>query len=266
MNLEEALRGQEERADDLLKAANRYIGALKTWKKSCQNGHVGNLQKAIAQARDLAPALGPAADEAAQAWTFDAREYLESGEWRRDVQAAGDKLGLRVMEEGDTLLSSPVVIRAQPARQSLFIGKVGWPLLRPHIVALELKRLRDRAQSANSQEFLDGLLAAALQLNKAGDRGASDKAEKAAEAPSSAFARFRDIYDLFSITPGWKKENSPAVFGQALYALHRADLRVTRSGRKFEIMFPSGNVKEKDVYSVVAEDGRSIRYYGIEFF
>lgn len=253
MNLEEALRTQEERADDLLKAANRYVGALKTWKKSCQNGHVGNLQKAIAQAREMAPAFGPSADEAAQSWTFDVRDYLENGGWRRDVQAAGDKLGLRVMEEGDTLLSSPVVVRAQAGRQSLLIGKAGWPLLRPNVVALELKRLRDRAQSANSQEFLDGLLAAALQLNKG------------SQTEAAQFARFRDIYDLFSITPGWKKDNPPAAFGQAIYALHRADMRVTRNGRKFEIMFPSGNAKERDIYSVVAEDGRPIRYYGVEF-
>ena len=258
MSLEEALRAQEEQVDDLLKAANKYVGALKTWKKACQTGHVGNLQKAMTQSGEIAPALAAPAAEAASNWTFDVRDYLESGEWRRELQAAaGEKFSLRVLEEGETLVSSPVVIRAQPGRGALQIGKVNWPLLRPQVVAAELKRLRDRAQTANSQEFLDGLLAAATRLNK--------DASSRARPLRQIFSKFRDIYDLFSITPGWKKDNPPAAFGQAIYALHRSDIRVTRSGRKLEIEYPSGNIKERDVFSVISEDGRAIRYYGIHF-
>ena len=237
MSLEEALRAQEEQVDDLLKAANKYVGALKTWKKACQTGHIGNLQKAMVQSREIAPALAAPAADAASNWTFDVRDYLESGDWRRELQAAaGEKFSLRVLEEGETLVSSPVVIRAQAGRGILQIGKASWPLLRPQVVAAELKRLRDRAQSANSQEFLDGLLAAAMRLNKDAVTG---------ETPPQIFSRFRDIYDLFSITPGWKKENPPAAFGQAIYALHRSDIRVTRSGRKLEIEYPSGKRKRE---------------------
>ncbi len=250
MTLEEELRAQEAQVDDLLKAANRYVGTLKTWKKACQIGHVGNMQKAMTQAGELAPSLTAPTQAAAQNWTFDARTYLESEEWRRELQAtASDKFGLRVLEEGETLVSSPVVIRASGARGVLQIGKVNWPALRPQIVAAELKRLRDRAQSANSQEFLDSLLSVAQRLDK-GDQ---------------PFVRFRDVYDLFSLTPGWKKENPPAAFGQAIYAMHRSELRVTRSGRKFEIVYPAGNVKERDLFSVISEDGRPILYYGIRF-
>jgi hypothetical protein len=257
VSLEEALRTQEEQVDDLLKAANKYVGALKTWKKACQTGHIGNLQKAMSQSREIAPALAAPAAEAASSWTFDVRDYLESGDWRQELQAAaGEKFSLRVLEEGETLVSSPVVIRAQAGRGILQIGKVNWPLLRPQVVAAELKRLRDRALSANSQEFLDSLLAASTRLNK--DTPAGD------ETPG-IFSKFRDIYDLFSITPGWKKDNPPAAFGQAIYALHRSDIRITRSGRKLEIEYPSANVKERDVFSVISEDGRPIRYYGIHF-
>ena len=54
MSLEEALRVQEEQVDNLLKAANKYVGTLKSWKKACQTGHIGNLQKAMAQAKETA--------------------------------------------------------------------------------------------------------------------------------------------------------------------------------------------------------------------
>ena len=83
--------------------------------------------------------------------------------------------------------------------------------------------------------------------------------------PSDPTVKFRDMHDLFCVTPGWKKDNPPIVFGQAIYAMHRSDLRTTRAGRLFEIVYPSGNSKERDVFSVIGEDGKTVRYYGIRF-
>jgi len=250
VNLEDALQAQEEQVDDLLKSAAKYQAALKSWKKACQIGHLGNRQRAAAQAVELAPALAAPASEAADVWQFDARAYLESGDWRDELRAAAEKQGLRALEEGDNLISSPLVIRAVPGRGALALGKVNWPAIRPRVVAAELKRLRERSNSGNSQEFVDSLFAVSQHLNSGGD------------AP---FAKFRDIYDLFSLTPGWKKDNPPSAFGQAIYALHRSGLQTTRAGRRFDFEYPSGNVKDRDIYTVIAEDGRPIRYYGIQF-
>ncbi len=250
MNLEEALQTQEEQVDDLLKSAAKYLAALKIWKKACQTGHLGNRQKAAAQALEIAPALAVPALDAADAWQFDVRAYLESGDWRDELRAAAEKQGLRALEDGENLVSSPLVVRAVPGRGALALGKVNWPAIRPKVVAAELRRLRDRANSGNSQEFADSLFAVAQRLNPGED------------AP---FAKFRDIYELFCLTPGWKKDNPPAAFGQAIYALHRSGLQTTRTGRKFDFEYPSGNVKDRDVYTVIAEDGRPIRYYGVQF-
>jgi hypothetical protein len=250
VNLEDALQTQEEQVDDLLKSAAKYLAALKSWKKACQTGHLGNRQKAAAQAVELAPALSVPASETAEAWQFDVRAYLESADWREELKAAAEKQGLRALEEGDNLVSSPLVIRAVPGRSALALGKVNWPALRPKVVAAELKRLRERANSGNSQEFADSLFAVAQRLNPTID------------AP---FTKFRDIYELFSLTPGCKKDNPPAAFGQAIYALHRSGLQTTRAGRKFDFEYPSGNVKDREIYTVIAEDGRPIRYYGIQF-
>jgi hypothetical protein len=249
-NLETALQEHEAQVDSLLKDANKYLGALKTWKKACQTGHLANRQKAAAQATELAGGLREPTQGTAASWEFDTRAYLESDDWREEVQTtAAERFGLRVLEEGDTLISSPVVIRALPGRAALQIGKVNWPTLRPRIVAAELRRLRDRASSANSQEFVDSLFGASERLTQSGD----------------PVVKFRDIYDLFSLTPGWKKDNPPAAFGQAVYALHRSEIRATRGGRSFEIVYPSGNVKERDVFTVIAEEGKALRYYGIRF-
>jgi len=250
VTLEDALQQQEEQVDDLLKSAGRYLSVLKGWKKACQVGHLGNRQKAAAQAVELAPGLTSPVLEAAESWQFDIRAYLESGDWRDELRAAAEKQGLRALAEGENLISSPLVVRAVPGRSALALGKVNWPALRPKIVAAELRRLRERTAGGNSQEFVDSLFAVSQRLSPGAD------------AP---FAKFRDIYDLFSLTPGWKKDNPPAAFGQALYALHRSGLQTTRAGRKFDFEYPSGNVKDRDIYTVIAEDGRPIRYFGIQF-
>jgi hypothetical protein len=117
------------------------------------------------------------------------------------------------------------------------------------VVAAELKRLRERMALANSQEFVDCLFAKWERLTKAGE----------------PVAKFRDIYAQFCETPGYKKDTPEAAFGQAIYALHRSEIRATRKGRTFEFITPSANYKEKDVFTVIAEDGRPIRYYGIRF-
>lgn len=249
MALEEALQEHEERVDALLRAANKYAGALKAWKKACQIGHIGNLQKAAALAEELGGDLPETTREAKNAWAFDTRAYLEGEEWRKELQAAAARFSLRILEDEDTLISSPVTVRAQPARATLALGRTTWPALRPRVVAVELKRLRDRTANANSQEFVESLFGACRHL---GDQG-------------NLFARFRDIYDLFCLTPGYKKENPPAAFGQQLYALHRSEVRTTRGGSKFEIEYATGNVKERDIFTVLAEDGRPVRYYSIWF-
>ena len=248
--LEEALIEQESAVDALLKGAGDYLRALKAWKKACQTGHLNNRQKAAALAEKLAPALAEPAREVAAAWQFDARAYFEGEDWKQDILGIAEKQGLRVtVGEGETLVSSPVVVRAQPSRAQLLIGKAGWPMLRSRLVIEELKRLRDKTVNANSQELLESLA------------GAYDRVRD----PGDSVAKFRDVYDLFCVTPGWKKENPPVAFGQAIYALHRADIRTTRAGRLFEIVYPSGNAKERDVFSVIAEDGKPLRYYGIRF-
>jgi hypothetical protein len=121
-------------------------------------------------------------------------------------------------------------------------------------VIAELLRLREQGAKQNVQEFLDSLWQAVEYLGRNRE-----------QRSTTAFAKLRDIYDLFCLTPGWKKENSEATFAQFLYALHRSDLRVTRSGKIYEFEFPAGHPKAREVFEVVAEDGKTIRYYGIHF-
>ena len=249
MNLEEALQAQEQQVDALLKGANKYVGTLKAWKKACAEGHLGNLQKQSALALEQAPALVAPVQEADSNWEFDARSYLESEDWRRELQEAGEKIGLRILPENETLVSSPVVIRSQPGSNRLLLGKEAWATIRPKLTADKLKKLRDRAAASNSQEFAEALFAAAQRQSQ----------------DAYLYVKLIDIYNQFAETPGWKKENPPAVFAQAIYALQRSGIQATRAGRKIDIQGPSANAKEREVYSVIAEDGKPLRYFAVLF-
>jgi hypothetical protein len=250
VTLEEALQEHEERVDALIKSARKYESALKGWKKACREGHIANRQKQAALAAELSTTLADPTTDASESWDFDVRSYLESPQWREDVRTAAlERHELRVIDDGDELISSPVVVRAQPARNSVQIGKVNWQAIRPQVVAAELKRLRDRTAAANSQDFLESLYQACKRLTR----------------PEVMFVKFRDVFDMFCVTPGYKKENPRAAFGQQIYALHRSGIRTTKAGVRFDFDTPSGHPKESDIFTVISEDGQTIRYYGITF-
>lgn len=249
MALEEALQDQENRVESLLTAANTCVKTLKAWRKACQAGQLANIPKHAETAENELRALTRGTIDAGGSWQFDVGAYLGGDAWRNELQQiAAQKFGLRTLEDGNTLISSPIVVRAQPTRSALQLGKSRWSNIRPSVVATELKRLRDKTAGANSQEFLESLLAACEYLG-------SKKEPK---------GKLRDIYGLFCLTPGYKKENPVAAFAQQVYALHLADIK-TRAGYTCEFEFTSGNAKESDVFSVMTEDGRLARYYSIWF-
>lgn len=146
-------------------------------------------------------------------------------------------------------MSSPVVVRAQPANSAIEIGKTRSQDIRPRVVAQKLKSLREKALTASSQEFLECLFRVAER----------DTVTKV------IFIRFRDAYDRFCMAPGYQKGNPRPAFAQSIYALHKSGIRTTKQGRSFEFEYPAANAKENDIFTVIAEDGRPIRYYGIHF-
>ena len=250
MSLEQSLKDQEEQVDALLRSANKYLGTLKAWKKACGIGHINDMLKSSSLAEELVLALPDSALQAKKSWTFDVTDYLATDAWRKELQeTASSQFSLRTLEDDTNLISSPVVVRTLPNRNSMAIGKVNWSAIRPKVVAKELKRLRDRAASANSQEFIESLSLACIHLH---GKGVVD-------------VKFRDIYDMYCLTPGYKKENPPAAFGQQIYALHRSDVRTTKGNKKIEIEYATGSFKANDIFSVVAEDGRTIRYFTLYF-
>jgi len=251
MSIEEALREHEERVDGLLKSATKYASTIKNWKKACQTGHIANLKKAASAAEDIVKHLEEPTREVAGSWEFDVREYLEGGGWRTELQdVCLSQFEMRVFEDQDTIVSPPILIKAQPGQSRLLFGSKGWPTIRPSYTGAHLKKLREKTSSlALSQQFLDAIYEGCKKYH-----------------PSDMSIRFAELYSHWSGAPGWKKENSSLAFAQRIYALTQSGIRTTtRDQKTFKIERPVGKYVKGDVYEVIGDDGNLERFYSIWF-
>jgi len=249
-SLEASLQEHEADVDALLKDAVRYVSALKAWKKAARQGQTGARQRAAEQAARMAAAIEGPVKQAAD-WSFDVAAWLRSPAWHLEIAQSLRALGLAAIEDpSGALLCPPLPLVAEPERGRVRAGRQTFSALRPSAVAAEIKRLRDRVAGARTQEYLEALYAATRHM-----RGTSDLR-----------ATFREVYSLFALTPGWKKENTELDFGQMIYALSVSGLQTTRDGKRFQVQIPSGKVKQRDIFGVYGEDGRLHQFYAIRFY
>lgn len=251
MRLGEALDAEGKRVEELQKAASELQKTLRAWHAACRDGALPARERASSRATELARELADPVADVAASWSFDLRAYLSTGAWRQELHEAAAEQGLAVLEEQEHLVSSPVTVRSQSSRGLLTIGRRSWSRLHPSRVITELKRLREGNQRRNAEETLAALRAVWVHQQR------------------PPVLKFIAVYELFSLTPGWKRENPPVAFAQRLHGLHAAwerdGLRATRDGQPFQFEWPSGDVRERDLITFVADDGRPIRYYGIVF-
>lgn len=244
--LEGILQGEEGNVRDLLRSCAKLTAALKQWGNAAKLGLISERDKQSMQSRELTRQLLGRIDDVCAGWTFDTRGYLETNQWIHEVTKLAADDGFVVREEADLLLSSPVAISSQPSRNTLRIGKTTWKAIRPSIVLGELRRLRESTDTKGAQTFLNSLYMASQHLK-------------------TTTASFKEIYEIFCLTPGYRKEMPKPAFGQEIYALHRSEVKTTSKGIPYQFQLAAGNVKESDVFTVISEDGRAIRYYGIRF-
>jgi hypothetical protein len=250
MGLEEALDQQTARLAELIKGVKEYQKSLGAWDKALRSGNLVAMRREAEQSKALAAPLPARTEAVMAAWSFDLRDYLEGLAWREELQAvAANIAGLRVLPgDGNQMLAPPLVVRALPDTGRLRLGRVLTNDLRPSFVAQRLSAQRAKAEAAGVKDLLRSLY---------GVRPAAvGGTRKLAEA-----------YERFCAAPGWKRDNSPEVFAQALYALDRAD-RGTRTlaGQCCFLSPPSTTgIREREVFCAVADDGSTCRYYTFDF-
>jgi hypothetical protein len=250
MSIEEALAEHEVYVDELLKVFKKYSSAVNAWKGACKTGNTVVIQKSAAIAEELVKQLEEPTNIAAKSWIFDTRAYLESDEWRAELKAkCKDVHQLRVFEEDETLVVPPVIIKAEPGKSRIVLGRENWPTLHPEFTAAYLKKLNAKPPSVPaSQQFLDSVYEGCKRYH-----------------PTDLSIRFAELYNHWCGAPGWKKENTKASMAQRIYELNRSGIQTTKDQKEFRTEGPVGKYSERDVFEIVGADGKLERYYSIWF-
>lgn len=85
------------------------------------------------------------------------------------------------------------------------------------------------------------------------------------QSQDTPVARFADIYKELYPTGSSRKATPPDVFAKKLLKLQLSGITSAEDGSLFRLEWPSGNVKNKDLFLTNAPDGKLLRYYGIQF-
>jgi hypothetical protein len=246
--LEPALSAHEQQVESIARDIKRLSSAVKAWRKACAAGAPTGRAKSANQAADLAQKIENQIEEAVNAWDFDVRAYLVD-DWLQELAEAAASVGLRAFRDDEMCVIPPLALSARPGQESLYLGKERLKMLRPSAVVAEVQARLAKGRDSANEEFLESVYRSWLRRQ--------DK--------SSPLIKFREVYDLFCLAPGWRKENARPIFAQQIYSLHSGGLSATRDGKGFNLEEPSSRVSGGDVFEVRARDGRPIRYYGISF-
>lgn len=248
MRLEPLLHELEHTLGSLRKDHAKLGVVLKKWNKAVEAGEVSALDRIVEEAEKVATELSVSVCEAKASWQYDPA-YLAEGHWLDEVEELAQGItDLRVLRDGSSIVAPPSLVRVATGRPALILNGKIRTALRPSLLIKDLRGIA-ASKPAGGAEFLESLYGAWRQRK--------DQA--------NPLGRLRDIYELFALAPGWKKENPESSFAQRLYALHTSGIYTAKDGAPFNIQEPASKVSARDLFEIRARDGRLIRYYGISF-
>ncbi|HVA89788.1 MAG TPA: hypothetical protein VNL71_08080 [Chloroflexota bacterium] len=255
LSLETALAGAEREAETVLKAAAKVTSALKTLQKAAKEGDLRKLRAAPDTIRQQMAVLDQEVARVEESWNFDEESYLRDGRFTQELLRMAGARGLNLSEQDDRLYSYPVLLSIAAADRSVKIDRKTERRIRPSYlihVLRERQRLPARFKAA---DFLESLLIAYEAL--------VDRASK--QRHFGSVAPLKEIYDLFTMTPGRSKEYALAEFTRDIYLVDISGVNTTRNGSVVEFSASTGAKSERGVLTIVTEAGAEKRYFGISF-
>jgi hypothetical protein len=249
--LEPALAAAEARLDRALQDANVVNKRLREARDAARSGNCKALNGAIDSATSGTKDLIGVVDALRSEWSLDVTEYLSGGHFAAEVTAVASSAGIRVLSEGDRLISYPTVVRVRPELSSVEIDGHRHAGLRPSGIVAALQRARTRAGYFQASPFLEALEAAYLTSTMGGP-------------PVGQVVRLVTLWDLFTLRPGSERDYSKAEFGRDLNLLDESGLTVTRACRTMAFAASSGPRIDGGI-TAVGRDGEMHIYWGVAF-
>lgn len=251
-SLEDALARTESDIDGALKAAVAAAAQLKRAKKAAVSGVLRDLERSLESAEQLAGALRDSVRAVRAGWSFDDRQYLESGAFTQEVLELGRSQGLALQEQDERIVSYPSLVRVLPNDASIEIDRKRQRGIRPSVVVETLRATQSRPPRFRPDAFIEAL-ARAYQLLLAAQ----------AKEPG-ATVKLIDVYRVLTVLPGQSAAYSRQELVRDIYLLDESGVDRTKDGLRMTLPASSG-ARTSSTLATVMRNGDLKIYFGISF-
>jgi len=250
--LEDALARTESDVDAALKAAAATASQLKRARKAAASGVLRDLERSLEAAEQLAGALRDSVRAARAGWSFDDRDYLESGAFVQEVLKLGHSRGLSLQELDDRIVSYPSLVRVLPNDAVIEIDRKRQRGIRPSVLVETLRGTQGRPPRFRPETFIEAL-ARAYELVRAAQ----------GKEPGGT-VKLTDLYRDQTNLPGQSTAYSRQEFVRDIYLLDESGVDRTKNGSRMTLPASSG-VRTSSTLATVMRNGDLKIYFGIAF-
>jgi hypothetical protein len=232
--------------DEALRSGKALAGKLGKLRKAVQIGDLREIDKGLAEARELAPR----AQTQAGSLSVEIEDDYFPERFLEEFRAAAETAGLSIKILDGKIYCYPLLVRVRAAERSVQVGARQERGVRPSALIARLRSLQGKPQRLESQGFLN-------LLHKAYTYCLSGKA--------SGVVALGKIYEILTPMPGVAKECTRDDFARQLYLLDQTPGAATRSGHTAVLSASTGTRHGGEVFLTIGENGAEKRYYGIAF-
>jgi hypothetical protein len=255
-SLEQALSKLEGDLDVAMKGTRVVLTSLKKFGMAARVGDLRELRKTRDAAEQAVATLQQQLANLREDWNFDDERYLAGEAFLTEVREAAEQVGLRVYEQDGQLYCYPFLVRVLPGDKAVLIDKNRERRLRPKVLVAHLKDLQNKPVRFKSEPFLEALYVAYRTVVATRD---PDLLNTRVVVPLTK------IYELLTLLPGSTRDYSRAEFARDIYLLDRSGVTTTKDGSHVTFPTATGTKSAGNFLSVITQEGREKKYYGILF-
>ena len=258
---EDGFADVERAADSLDSALRGASAATKRLKKAAQDGNIGAIRRETERLNVEVTTVRQAVSNAKNAWPFEAeqeRGYLEHG-YSDEIRDMAARRGLDAFSIDGRIVAHPSVLSVSSGDSSIRINRQKSQAIRPKAVVERLKELQIKPPRFNTQQFLESLYSAYLELV---DRETNSRLKL---GQSGEVIVLKRLYNLMTGLPGAKREYTELEFARDLHTLATSTQSVTKNGSRASFPASTSTRRGKDVIRFIDQRGQEVFYYGITF-
>ena len=250
-DLEGALAAVEADADAAIRALAAAMKAARKVKSAAALGQIRELEQSLAAASELAQEASGAVRVMQEAWRFDVRGWVESGDFARELLAMAKAAGVQAYQSDDRILCYPAIVQVL-ADATITVDKQRERRVRPSVAVRHLAALQQRPPKFKPEAFIESLALA------------YDYVLGAKRLRPGAPAKLVDVHRVLTLLPGTARDYTRQEFARDMYLLDQSGVVEAKGGRRMSLP-ASALTRGSGVLTTVTRGGQSKIYAGLAF-